>query len=108
MTQTQTEPVAHTSSDLLAEQIARLREIFPEAFTEGKVDFEKLRATLGDWVDDRPQRYSFTWAGKDEAIRILQMPTRATLVPCPAESVNWETMRVMREIDRAIPGWPVE
>jgi adenine-specific DNA-methyltransferase len=93
VTHTQTDPVTHTSADLLAEQIARLKAIFPEAFTEGKIDFDKLRATLGDSIDDRPQRYSFTWAGKDEAIRILQMPTRATLVPCPQESINWDTTR---------------
>jgi adenine-specific DNA-methyltransferase len=40
-----------------------------------------------------PERYSFTWAGKRDAIRLLQAPSRATLVPCPEESVNWDTTR---------------
>ncbi|MCY2930955.1 MAG: site-specific DNA-methyltransferase [Planctomycetota bacterium] len=84
-------PVARESADLREGNIARLRELFPEAVTEGKIDFAKLRETLGDDVDDRPERYSFTWAGKRDAIRLLQTPSRATLVPCPEESVNFET-----------------
>ncbi len=85
------EKVAMTSPDLITKQIARLREIFPEAVAEGKVDWERLRATLGEIVDERPERYSFTWAGKQDSIRLLQTPSRATLVPCPEESVNWDT-----------------
>jgi hypothetical protein len=48
---------------------------------------DRLRATLGDLVEDGPERYQFTWAGKRDAIRLLQSPTRATLVPCREESV---------------------
>jgi adenine-specific DNA-methyltransferase len=40
---TKGEPIATTSADLIADQTAQLKELFPEAFTEGKVDFEKLR-----------------------------------------------------------------
>jgi adenine-specific DNA-methyltransferase len=82
--------VEQTSADLAKESIARLREVFPEAVTEGKIDFTKLRETLGDEVDDRPERYSFTWAGKRDAIRLLQTPSRATLVPAPKESVDFD------------------
>ena len=85
------EAVARASADFLAEQMTRLKELFPGAFTEGKIDFDKLRATLGDLVDDGPERYTFTWAGKRDAIRLLQTPTRATLVPCHEESVNFDT-----------------
>jgi adenine-specific DNA-methyltransferase len=84
------EAVAATSADFLAEQIARLKELFPEAFTEDKVDWDKLWATLGDLVDDGPERYTFTWTGKRDAIRLLQTPTRATLVPCHEESVSFD------------------
>jgi adenine-specific DNA-methyltransferase len=84
----QREPVAKESADLLVEQIETLRQIFPHAFSEDTVDFEKLRAALGDFVDERPERYSFTWAGKRDAIRLLQTPSRATLIPAPREGVN--------------------
>ena len=83
------EKVARTSPDLIADQIEQLRAIFPEAFSEGSMDWDRLRATVGEIVDDRPERYSFTWAGKQDAIRALQIPSRAALVPCPEESVNW-------------------
>jgi len=85
------EKVARTSPDLIADQIEQLRAIFPEAFSEGSMDWDRLRATVGEIVDDRPERYSFTWAGKQDAIRALQIPSRAALVPCPEESVNWES-----------------
>ena len=85
-----TDRVTQTSADLLAGRVQQLSETFPEAFTEGRVNFDKLRAVLGDEIDDRPERYNFTWAGKRDAQRILQMPTRATLVPCPEESVDWD------------------
>jgi adenine-specific DNA-methyltransferase len=83
--------VEKTSADLAKEGVSRLRELFPEAVSEGRIDFEKLRETLGDEVDDRPERYSFTWAGKRDAIRLLQTPSRATLVPAPKESVDFDT-----------------
>jgi adenine-specific DNA-methyltransferase len=95
------EPVQIDTPDITAEQRTRLRELFPEAFTEGRVDFEKLRATLGDLVDDGPERYRFTWAGKRDAIRLLQTPTRATLIPCREESVNFdETQHIFIEEDK--------
>jgi len=94
------EPISTATPNITEEQRAGLRELFPEAFTEGKIDFEKLRAALGDLVDDGPERYQFTWAGKRDATRLLQAPTRATLVPCREESVNFdETQHLFIEGD---------
>ena len=100
MTHIQGEPVQKQTADITAEQRARLRELFPEAFSEGKIDFDRLRATLGDLVDDGPERYRFTWAGKRDSIRLLQTPTRATLVPCRKESLDFdETQHIFIEGD---------
>ena len=87
------ESMAETFPDFIDERIEQLKTLFPEAVSEGKVDFEKLRQSLGEIVDDRPERYSFTWAGKKDAIRLLQTPSRATLVPAPEESVNFDVTR---------------
>ncbi len=65
------ESVAATSPDIKAEQIEQLKNLFPQVVSEGKIDFEKLREMLGDAVESRPERYSFTWAGKRDAIRAL-------------------------------------
>ena len=77
--------------DFAAERLASLRQLVPEAFTEEKVDFDKLRAALGGDMDERPERYSFTWAGKRQAILELQKPTWGTLVPDRKDSVNFDT-----------------
>src|SRR5579883_2733064 len=85
------EKIAGTSGDVLEAQIAKLRSLFPEAVVEGKIDFDKLKATLGGAAESGPGRFSFSWAGKDDALSLLQTPSRATLIPCQGESVNFET-----------------
>ena len=54
-----TESVKQATPDMATEQVERLKELLPEVVAEGKVDFEKLKPTLGEVVDDRPERYSF-------------------------------------------------
>jgi len=85
------EHVAATSGDILETQIANLRALFPEVFVEGKIDFDKLRATLGASTESGPGHFHFTWAGKDDAVALLQTPSRGTLIPCPEESINFDT-----------------
>ncbi|MBI3169127.1 MAG: site-specific DNA-methyltransferase [Chloroflexi bacterium] len=84
------QPISKQTPSITEEQLAMLRELMPQVFSEGKVDFDKLRAALGDFGDERPERYSFSWAGKRDAIRILQTPSRATLVPARKESVDFD------------------
>ncbi|WP_440997536.1 site-specific DNA-methyltransferase [Arhodomonas sp. SL1] len=87
------------SPDIVEENIERLRELFPDAFTKGsdqdgprwKVNFDALRQILGDHVENERERYSFTWHGKARARQIAQTPSAGTLRPCPEESVNWDT-----------------
>jgi adenine-specific DNA-methyltransferase len=90
---TQRERAALTSTDPTADRVAKLRELFPDVFAEGKVDFDKLRAALGDAVAGGPERFTFSWAGRADAAALLRTPSRATLVPKPNQSVNWDTTR---------------
>lgn len=71
-------------------KLAQLKEIFPEAFSEQKVDWEKLKATLGEDVNFANERYVLNWAGKSDAFKTLQMPTTKTLTPCKEESVDFD------------------
>lgn len=80
-----------TSLSTEAENIAKLRAIFPDVACEGKIDFDKLRQVLGEYVDDDKERYSFTWNGKGQALRHAQTPSMGTLRPCKEESKNWDT-----------------
>ncbi len=86
----QNKQVPRTSVDLRLEQIAKLKGFFPECVAEGKIDFDRLRLTLGDELDERPERFAFTWAGKRDCIRLLQAPSRATLIPVTKESINFD------------------
>jgi adenine-specific DNA-methyltransferase len=91
MNREEIEKVEKASANITAERLEELKALFPEVFAEGKVDFGKLRAVLGDIVDERPERYSFTWAGKRDAIQMLQTPSRGTLKPERSESVDFDT-----------------
>lgn len=82
--------VNRTSMVINDERINQLRDLFPEAFTEDAIDFDRLRQALGDHVDSRPERYSFSWAGKRDAMQAAQIPSRATLVPDYDQSVNFD------------------
>ena len=77
--------------DIAEENIAALRQLFPEICCEDRIDFEKLRQLLGEYVEDEKERYNFTWNGKGRALRLSQQPTRGTLRPCPEESKDWDT-----------------
>jgi adenine-specific DNA-methyltransferase len=88
-----TPPVAATSAPLTPERLSALRDLVPEAFGEAGIDWDKLKAALGETVDDRPDRYRFEWAGKRDAIALLQRPSTATLVPVAEESINFDTTR---------------
>src|ERR1700726_3774066 len=69
----------------------QLVQLFPEAVSEGKIDFDRLRAALGDFVETRPERYSFTWAGKRAALRAVQAAPLGALIPDVDESVRFPT-----------------
>jgi adenine-specific DNA-methyltransferase len=72
------------------EKFHALRQVLPEAFSEGKIDWEKLKATLGENINFANERYVLNWAGKSDAFKVLQTPTTKTLVPAKEESVNFD------------------
>ncbi|HFI0735660.1 TPA: site-specific DNA-methyltransferase [Streptococcus suis] len=76
--------------DIAEENIQKLRQIFPDVFTEDKIDFEKLQQVLGEYVEDSKERYNFTWNGKGQALRLSQTPSLGTLRPCKKESKDWD------------------
>lgn len=78
------------SKSIPEEQKTKLQELFPEVFAEGKVDFDKLRLTLGEEVDDGIERYGMNWHGKRDCFKVIQQPSTGTLKPCKEESVNFD------------------
>jgi len=72
------------------EKINAIRQILPEAFCEGKIDWEKLKATLGENINFSNERYVLNWAGKSDAFKVLQTPSTKTLIPIKDESIKFD------------------
>lgn len=91
------------SKDIVAQNIEKIQELFPEAVTETKdkktgvisrqVNFDILEQVLGVYPEEPNERYNFTWNGKSQARRIAQTSSLATLRPCKDESKNWDSTK---------------
>ena len=79
------------SADIVAGNIDALKALFPEAFKERGIDFDVLKQLLGGAVDDKDEKYGLNWHGKRKARQIALTPSTGTLLPCPDESVDWDT-----------------
>lgn len=81
------------SADIVQENVQHLKELFPDAFTENGVNFDTLRQLLGDMkvLDEGEEKYGLNWHGKKQARQIALTPSLGTLLPCPEESVDWDT-----------------
>ena len=84
-----------TSMDLAQENVKKLKEIFPEIFTEDQIDLDLLGELLfngGGYrkLDTSKERYSLTWNGKARARQIAQEVSTGTLRPAKEESKNWD------------------
>ena len=71
--------------------VEKLKDVFPEVFADGKVDFDKLQGLLGHYIADDKEKYSFSWKGKADSLRLAQKRSTGTLRPCKEESKNWDT-----------------
>jgi adenine-specific DNA-methyltransferase len=79
--------VAPASADLTRQILAAV----PEADSEGRIDWERLRSVLDPDLVEGPDRYGFSWAGRRNAARLLQVPSRATLAPVEEQSLHFDT-----------------
>ncbi len=92
----------HTPN-LTQDNIARIRELFPNCVTEAKddkgqlklaIDFDQLKQELSDSIVEGPQeRYHLNWPGKREAMLTANAPIAKTLRPCREESVDFDTTK---------------
>ncbi|EFI3660538.1 site-specific DNA-methyltransferase, partial [Escherichia coli] len=88
------------SMNITEDNISKLKSLFPEAFNEGSIDFDVLKQLLGENVDKKEERYGLNWHGKRQARQLALTPSRGTLRPCRAESVDWDnTKNLMIEGD---------
>jgi adenine-specific DNA-methyltransferase len=79
------------SHDIVKENVEKLKQLFPEIVTEENIDFDKLKAVLGKYIEKEDESYRFTWYGKRDAFRKSQIPSTGTLRPCIEDSKDWDT-----------------
>lgn len=78
------------SLDIETAEKEKLKAVFPQCFTEGKLDIDKLLSLCGEYIDSDFEKYKFEWKGKSECYRIAGKRSTGTLRPCPEESVDFE------------------
>ncbi len=84
--------VKTTSKDMLTDEFRKFSQIFPQFVSEGKIDFDALKAFLADknTLADDKDKYTFTWAGKKQSFQAISRPSYATLNPKIDESVDFD------------------
>lgn len=85
------DPETH-SPDLVADNLAALRALFPELITEGKegvaVNLDVLKQLVGDrTVTDAEEKYGLNWHGKRRARQLALTPPPAPYAP--ARKTAW-------------------
>lgn len=93
MKQITVEDAETKSPDLTAANVEQLKSMFPEAFTEGKIDLDVLKQLLGCEVEEREEKYGVNWHGKRRARQLALTPSTGTLRPCPEDSADWDTTK---------------
>ena len=77
--------------NITEENLNKLKDLFPEVFEEGKINFDKLQVVLGENIDKSNEKYEFSWNGKFEAMKLAQLQSTGTLIPCKEKSKDWDT-----------------
>ncbi len=73
------------------DRLRQLQQVVPEAFADGKINWETLREALGNYLEDEEaceEHFGLFWPGKRQARRLAALPPKGTLVPAPGEGVN--------------------
>ena len=89
------QPEEGESADIVSENIERLKELFPDAFSEGGVNFDALRQLLGDAkvLDEGDEKFGLNWKGKKLARQVALNPSLGTLVPDKEPSKQWDATK---------------
>ncbi|MFV0496881.1 MAG: site-specific DNA-methyltransferase, partial [Candidatus Fimivivens sp.] len=81
------------SMDVEQGEREKLQALFPQCFSEGKLDIDKLLNLCGEYIDEDFEKYKFEWSGKAACHRIAGKRSTGTLRPGKADSVNWDTTK---------------
>lgn len=78
------------------ERIEQLKAVVPEAFADGKINWDVLKEALGEFLEPEEasaEHFALTWPGKREARRLASLPSQGSLYPAYGEGINEDTTR---------------
>ena len=86
------------SVEPIDERIEALKRLYPEIFSEGKINLDKFKditstSDLPEGEDKTPGYYGLYWPGKRAAKQLAKKPSEGTLELVPGDGVNEETTR---------------
>ena len=76
------------------ERLAELRQVVPEAFADGAINWEVLHDVFTPFLENEregTERFGLFWPGKREARTLAAQPSKGTLLLAHSEGVNEET-----------------
>ncbi len=76
------------SNDIVKDNIEKLKQLFPDIVSDGKIDFDKLKTILGNEVETDSESYKFEWVGKKNCYKTIQTPSNGTLKYIEKDSLN--------------------
>jgi adenine-specific DNA-methyltransferase len=81
----------HPSFTFTEDRLKELRALVPEAFADGKINWDVLCESLDEYLEDESQEhFGLLWPGKRKARRLTAMQSKGTLFPQPGEGINEE------------------
>ena len=78
------------SLDIAQTNKEKLKAVFPECFSEGVLDIDKLLSLCGEFISNDFEKYKFEWKGKTECLQLAKKRSTGTLRPVKSESVNFD------------------
>ena len=77
------------SFTLTEDRLKELQAVVPEAFADGRINWDTLREALGETLEDEDkEHFGLFWPGKREARRLAALPSKGTLIPQPGAGVD--------------------
>jgi len=94
------EKMSLESLDLKNKRLNELKKLFPEIFSDGKLNALALSQLIGETSTDLIEKFGLSWSGKFECMRVIQKPSVGTLLPLKDQSINFnDALNVIIEGD---------
>ena len=81
---------------LTEEKLQELKLLLPEAFADGKINWESLKESLGEFLEEDEQdseHFGLFWPGKRNSKKLAATPSTGTLFPAKGEGKNEENTK---------------